>query len=315
MPFELRPLNVDKDFPRLAEIMSSIEPDPTEAEDLLRRERAAPAERIRRYMVAVDDTGHIVGYCNTVRLPWMPEGHFYVNLKVDAPARHRGIGSALWEDGFAFAREHGATNWRAEVPDNCEECLRFVEKRGFAIANHAFNSALDLTTFDESRFAGAIERVEAQGIHFFSLADAGDTPEARHKLYELNAHTALDVPGSDGTFDPFEYFSKQVFGAVWFRADGQILAGDGARYVGLGALAYYPETGLFYNAHTGVHREYRGRGIALALKLLVIRKARELGATSIKTDNDSQNAPMLAINTKLGYVREPGIYIVRKRVS
>ncbi len=59
---------------------------------------------------------------------------------------------------------------------------------------------------------------------------------------------------------------------------------------------------------TGVERAYRGRHIALALKLLGIRYAKARGALTIRTNNDSQNVPMLAVNRKLGYRPEPGIY-------
>jgi GNAT superfamily N-acetyltransferase len=62
-----------------------------------------------------------------------------------------------------------------------------------------------------------------------------------------------------------------------------------------------------------VLKEYRGRKIALALKLLATRYARSLGATFIRTNNDSKNEPILAINRKLGYKPEPGWYkCVRK---
>jgi len=53
---------------------------------------------------------------------------------------------------------------------------------------------------------------------------------------------------------------------------------------------------------------WRGRGIALALKLLAIACARRYGVTYISTNNDSENAPMLAINRTLGYQPEPGYY-------
>ena len=48
--------------------------------------------------------------------------------------------------------------------------------------------------------------------------------------------------------------------------------------------------------------------IAGANDPLAIRRAREYGAQAISTDNDSQNAPMLAINRMLGYQPEPGYY-------
>jgi hypothetical protein len=48
--------------------------------------------------------------------------------------------------------------------------------------------------------------------------------------------------------------------------------------------------------------------VAQALKLLAIRCARRYGAVYIRTHNDSENAPMLAINRKLGYQPQPGLY-------
>jgi RimJ/RimL family protein N-acetyltransferase len=52
---------------------------------------------------------------------------------------------------------------------------------------------------------------------------------------------------------------------------------------------------------TGTLRAYRGRGLALAVKLASIAWAREHGVTSMQTNNDETNAPMLAINRRLGY--------------
>lgn len=42
--------------------------------------------------------------------------------------------------------------------------------------------------------------LEAEGVRFGSMADFHNSSEARHKLYEVNRATALDEPGSDGTF-------------------------------------------------------------------------------------------------------------------
>ena len=60
---------------------------------------------------------------------------------------------------------------------------------------------------------------------------------------------------------------------------------------------------------------WRGRGIALALKLLAIRAARRYGARYLRTNNDSENAPMLAVNRKLGYQPAPGYYRMSARLA
>jgi GNAT superfamily N-acetyltransferase len=68
------------------------------------------------------------------------------------------------------------------------------------------------------------------------------------------------------------------------------------------------------NAFTGVLPEQRGQGLARLVKLAVIRHLAEAGVTFLVTENDETNAPMLAVNARLGfrphgahynYVREP----------
>ena len=43
----------------------------------------------------------------------------------------------------------------------------------------------------------------------------------------------------------------------------------------------------------------------MALKLHVIKYAQERGYTLIKTRNDTENLPILTLNEKLGFVRQP----------
>jgi len=54
-------------------------------------------------------------------------------------------------------------------------------------------------------------------------------------------------------------------------------------------------------------REYRGRGLAQALKLQTVLLGKRAGLRYIRTNNDSKNTPMLAVNRKLGYRPSPGI--------
>jgi GNAT superfamily N-acetyltransferase len=314
MPFQLRLVDDLDHLPRIAELMNMVDREPVNADTLREWLRSAPADRIYRRVAALDDEGQMVGFYTVLRNTWMRPGHFWMRIIVDIADRHLGIGIRLLNDAVAFIRAQNATHIESEVWDNCVICLQFAEKHGFSIERHTFESRLDLSAFDESRFEGTIEAVEASGIRFFTLADLGNTPEAKQKLYEINRLYAADDPSNEGwSFPSFEAFSKRIFEASWFRADGQIIAADGDRWIGLAAVGYYERTNSMHNAFTGVDRAYRGRKIALALKLLAIQCARKYGAKSIMTDNDSLNAPMLAINRKLGYEQERGIYkLVRK---
>ena len=55
---------------------------------------------------------------------------------------------------------------------------------------------------------------------------------------------------------------------------------------------------------TGVLREHRGYGLAVALKVRVIKLAHASGIRELHTNNASTNAGILAVNARLGYVRE-----------
>ena len=48
-------------------------------------------------------------------------------------------------------------------------------------------------------------------------------------------------------------------------------------------------------------RDRRGRGLATLAKVESARRAASLGITRIVTSNDLANAPMLAVNRKLGF--------------
>ncbi len=61
-----------------------------------------------------------------------------------------------------------------------------------------------------------------------------------------------------------------------------------------------------WQAITEVLREYRGRGIAVALKLRVIDFAARNGYDVVKTRNGSANKAMLGINHNLGFRRHVG---------
>jgi GNAT superfamily N-acetyltransferase len=220
----------------------------------------------------------------------------------------------MYEEALRVACAQGATHLESSIREDDPATLRFVEKRGFKIQFHAFESTLELASFDEHRFDDLMARVQAQGFRFFSLAEAGVTEKNKHKLYDVNCASSLDDPGSNGSFPDFYAFSKNVFEASWFRADTQILAAHGEDWVGLSAIGVYKQDNHAYNAFTGVLRDYRGRGLAQALKLQTILLARREGMHYIRTHNDSNNAPMLAINRKLGYKPLPGVYRILCRL-
>lgn len=308
MTIALRSIDPTQDFGRIAEIISKINPEPVTAAELAEWDANRSPEAILQHTAAVDDADYIVGFGIAMRSPWTKPGKFWMEITVDPDHRRRGIGAQLYDNALNFTRSQGAACLEGEVRDHDHTSYAWAEQRGFKTQRHIFESTLDLKTFDETPFVDAISATEQAGFRFFTLADLADTEEVRHKLYTLNRATVLDIPGAEDGFPPFEQFQKFVFDASWYRADGQVVVANGDSWAGFAALAYNQETNSMNHHMTGVDRSYRGRGLTLPLKLLAIRCARKYSADYMRTNNDSQNAPMLAVNRKLGYRPEPGFY-------
>jgi GNAT superfamily N-acetyltransferase len=300
-------MNLETDAAEMARLYSYTIDEPVTAETI-RDWWTLRQDEIRVTMLALDENQRAIGYWDVDRETWMRPGHFFVKVIVAPEARNHGLGAQMYGTALRAARDFGASHLESQVREGDAVSLAFAEQRGFEIVHHSFNSTLDLAEFDEHTFAGLMARLQTEGFRFFSLAEVGVTDENKRKLYEVNRAAALDNPGNDGTFPDFDAFSKNVFEASWFRADTQILVAQGERWVGISAIAIYPADHYASNAFTGVLREYRGRGLAQALKLRTILLAKREGMHRIRTNNDSNNAPMLAVNHRLGYKPEPGFF-------
>ena len=312
MNLVLRPIELPADFKRLAELLNTVHSEPVTAELLQEREQQIPTGSIESRMAAIDAHGRIAGFNHCGRAPFMLSRSFWVEIVVEPSWRRRGIGTLLYNNAVDFARTQNATRLEAEVRDVSPDWRLFAEQQGFRVDRHIVESTLDLTKFDESRFVGVSESVGATNVRFFTLADVDSTEENLHAYYELSKRNSLDIPGSEGTFPPFEDYRKFVFGASWYRPESQFMAAVGERWVGMSSLGYFKETNSTYTMHTGVLPNYRGRNIALALKLLGIHWSKQIGAAYTRTNNDSQNTAILAINKKLGYQAQAGYYRMLK---
>ncbi|WP_245393705.1 GNAT family N-acetyltransferase [Allomeiothermus silvanus] len=167
-----------------------------------------------------------------------------------------------------------------------------------------------MNSFDPAPFAGAEEKVRQHGLEITTLAElAALEPETyQRKFYDLWCEVREDVPRPEpATPVSFEEFHKWIFESPRLLPEGTFVAVDprtGA-YVGLSQLwkpagGEHLETGL-----TGVRRAYRRKGLALAMKLRAAEYAKHVGAPEIRTGNESNNRPMLAINEALGFKKQP----------
>lgn len=314
MSFQLRDLN-EGDLPELMALVNEVSLVPISLSNLTELYKHQPEGQIRRARVATDGSGLVCGSSRLNHDPWEEGGLFDFWIAVKPEQQGQGLGSRLFDDAFTAVSTFNVKKLKAFMRDDQPEWLRFAQNRGFTIQNHLFGSTIDLAEFDERPFAALIDSVEASNIRLTSLADMGDTEDARRTLHAALTVVSQDTPGSPSSdFPSFEAFSEMLNTARWSRSADQIMAVEGNKCVGFAVVSYNTETNTFLNLFTGVLPTYRRRKIAQALKLKSIGYAKDCGADFIYTNNDSHNAPMLAINRKLGYKPQPGNYLLHKQL-
>ena len=320
MTVHLRPF-VPADYPRYLELSNAVYPEYRQSMEEFRHDDdawdAARYHKLR--LVAEDAAGRLVGGGVVAHMPaqFHPDKYgLFVHVHPDH--RRRGIGSALYERLMGELGERGAVVARTEVKESMADGVAFATRRGFVEMKREWESRLDVAGFDWTRFAGAAERAAAAGIAITTLAaERARHPDAVRAAYELNQACERDVPEVDPvTPVPFDQFVKQEVEGPSALADGYFLAKDGDRYVGQSNLfSSAEEPDVLYQGLTGVLPEYRGKGIALALKLRTVAYARDHDKREIRTWNDTRNRPMLRINEAMGFVKQPAWIVFQKTLE
>ena len=121
------------------------------------------------------------------------------------------------------------------------------------------------------------------------------------ELYDL-ARACGDLPGGKPE-DNFSYeeWLAEALGDPTLDHDGSFVVELDGRPAAFAWLVVDRGRRLAANEMTGTRPELRGRGLASTAKLATIRWAAENGISRIYTSNHEENAPMVAINRKLGY--------------
>jgi RimJ/RimL family protein N-acetyltransferase len=226
------------------------------------------------------------------------------------PARYRA------SFGFLEERAHaaGARIFNADVWEDQDVLAALLVEMGYERDRLSKAWELDLVENRErlllmaARSAGLMRE---QGIVINSVADDPD-PETWRRAFEAELEAAEDIPRSKPYVPPtFEQFDTWHSGPDssprWY-----FVAKEGERVVGVTSLHFPPVQGNVWTWFTGVVREYRGRGIARAVKLEILKRAIAENVPAVRTDNDETNAPMLHVNEELGYRRIPGTVSYRK---
>lgn len=281
---QIRDTEPERDAPALVELVRETEPLTTmNVASWLHRERSVP-ERARLRAFVAEVAGRVVGESWALRA-WFAGERTLVYVAVREEARRHGIGSALYDAALAHARTLG----RARLSSSFRETpagVAFAAARGFREARTEQLSCVDPRTITERPAAElrAASAVDPRVLHRIDDEATRDMPQ-------------LDEPEPM----PYEEWEEHVLRHPLFQPDGSFVAYADGEPAAVSLLIADLESGRATTMFTGTRAAFRGRGLGLAAKIGSLRWAAEHGITQMAATNDETNAPMLAINRRLGY--------------
>ncbi|MED4782767.1 GNAT family N-acetyltransferase [Brevibacillus choshinensis] len=329
MTFNLRPFQIPEDYAALSTFYNQLQPGSLTPDDLAAEDKQIPAQsRLflevnqqlggfgrERIVAESTETKAVIGYAQIWRAPWTPPGCLSSLFYVEPEHRGQGVGTALLSHLIQWAKQQQADIVMSELKDWIPHSLAFIAKHDFTVDAHVFELHVDLDTFDAPEMEVMLSSLEQSGITFFTLADLSPIQEqSMEKLYHLYAETLKDNPGHVGELLKLDEWRREAFPQDSCDPELVFIAADGERFIGVTTVFHTDQPSIKYTDYTGVAQDYRGRGIARALKLLSIHAAKKLGARTLSTETEAKNSPMQAVNRKLGYVSGKGHYRIIKRL-
>lgn len=307
MSLVIRPSARD-DFPGIVAVLNAANPDyPVTVDEYLHQEDTRDPTCLQARFVAEKDN-RIVGYAMYGQ--WMSMYHprkFFVEVTVHPELQGQRIGARLYDRLLEELRQHRPLAIRVGgVREDMARGLRFLADRGFREEMRFWESRLDLPSFDPAPYQGVEEKVRAQGIEIRTLRELQADEAWERKLFDMVVEIERDVPQPEAyTPSSFEHFVASHLTSPDLLPDGWFVALEGGTFVGESNLWRSQAMPDVQVGLTGVRRAYRRRGIALALKIRAITWAKAQGYPVMRTGNESNNRPMLAINERLGFVKQP----------
>jgi RimJ/RimL family protein N-acetyltransferase/N-acetylglutamate synthase-like GNAT family acetyltransferase len=290
----IRPLR-DDDIPAVARLWRELRPDAVHSERGLRHVvESFPARAEAEFWLA--DEGGVVAWAFAHRRFWRADNNGYVWVGVLPDARGRGVGAELWELAEGHVSALGVARINADVVGDAAG-ERFLARRGFVQTRTIVLSAVDPRSIDAAELSARLSLAEADGYRLVPYADAD-----LDALYRLDLEASDDAPGDDAPHElSLEEWRRELLDFPDLTHQGSFVVAAGSKPVAYSALSIDRDGRRGRNEGTGTARAHRGRGLASLAKLAQLRWAAEHGIERVIADNDEQNAPMLAINRRLGY--------------
>ncbi|NYE38538.1 GNAT superfamily N-acetyltransferase [Nocardioides cavernae] len=280
MALEITPCATDADYEAWRTVRIAVVPyERCDSAQELRRQD----ERATRLMVLAHEDGVLVGS----GLADLSDsgGIGSVAPRVLPAYRRRGTGTALLHRLADHLATHDLTRIRATVDD--DESLAFAHSLGFEDTDHEVEQTRHVVDLPPPTEV-------PEGVEVVLASDRPGLWEESYERFgrEVTADFALSA-SLDVTPDRW---------ATSWLGDPMFLAVHEGELVGCAGLeidADVPERAE--NALTAVRRDWRGRGLAMHLKLRTLAWAADHGIAEVYTWTQDGNEAMRTLNTRLGY--------------
>jgi GNAT superfamily N-acetyltransferase len=208
------------------------------------------------------------------------------------------------------------------VREDWQDLRAFYEQKGFIEVERQWESRLDVTVFDPQPFRSVLDKAQAAGIVFKTLADVmTETLEPVKAIQCLMYQTITqDLLPSVPFAEPLEIWDFDTWLERYWHApercfESVFMAFAKDEFVGMSELYQAEDVTKLKNGLTAVKEKHRRKGIATSLKLKAALYAKSKGIKEIVTTNHSINRPMLAINEAMGFVKDPAWIRLKKEIN
>jgi len=278
----VRPVETDADLETWVEVRNAVVPnEPTTVEQTRRLEEP------HRLLVLAELDGKTAGGGIVQRSSF--GGRAFLAARVLPGQRRRGVGRALVAALADDARSWGLTGVNAFVYADDAPSVAFARSYGLDDVDFQLEQVRRVPADEPSPEAPGGIRLSALGARREDLLRA---------VWPIAADGYADMPLPEPVHVSLE---------EWLRdeatvPEGSFAAFAGAEPVGYAGLLARPGGEEAEHGLTVVRRDFRRRGVAVALKRAVIHWASHNGVAELVTWTQRGNEPMQALNRKLGYV-------------
>jgi len=287
----IRPATLD-DASRWAEIVAAASPylvqDATSTAHEMRTE---PSDAVR---LVAEVEGVVVGIARL--RAYEGEEHCSLLVMVDPLHRRRGVGRALLDAMAGHVTATGRTEVHSIVEDDEDSRIASV-RWGFELTRTFRMAAVDPRIVPAPEPDCRVVRLSSR------------EPE---EVWRLHNRIVVDDPSGLSLETPWEEWLDD-WDDPRNRPDlshGVVVDGGLVAFSQLGSAGDRAWSNM-----TGTHPDHRGQGFALLSKQHTLAAAAAAGIATCFTGNDATNAPMVAVNTRLGYTPFAAPRLATRRVG